>query len=351
MLAFDWLPASVNLKEFVDKVPALNIPVGATPNREIARWGQMRLLKYEPPAQLRAAHPVLILPSLINRPYVLDLLPGKSMIEHFIAQGIQVYLLEWGRPSDEDRFLSFDSLVEDRLTYFLEQTLEDAGANQTHLVGHCLGGTLACVAASLFGDKIKSLSLYTTPVHFTAQGKLSLWAKHSTFDVDAFVEAYGLVPWPLLQASFQMLKPTAWYHKTKKLWAKRSDPEFVRNFLALEIWASDNVSFIGPCYQTLITDLYREDRLAQGELRVGNKFVSLKNIHCPILNVFALDDDIVLLEQTLKDTDINDRYQEISLHGGHVGALIGSKATRQLWPQLSSWFIETPAPSGRIVHA
>ncbi len=61
--------------------------------------------------EIQVQTPVVIVPSLINRHFILDLLPGKSLIEFMLQNGLKVYVLDWGVPRDEDRFLTFESLI------------------------------------------------------------------------------------------------------------------------------------------------------------------------------------------------------------------------------------------------
>ncbi len=66
------------------------VKVGATPHREIYRRNKLRLLRYEPRAERIYRVPLLMVPSMINRHYILDLLPGRSLVEYLLSRGIDV---------------------------------------------------------------------------------------------------------------------------------------------------------------------------------------------------------------------------------------------------------------------
>ena len=88
-------------------------PVGTTPADVVHSENKWRLLRYRPgPAGIRYQTPLLLVPSLINRHYVLDLLPGKSFAEAMVAAGHEVYIIDWGTPGPEDRYLSFDDITD-----------------------------------------------------------------------------------------------------------------------------------------------------------------------------------------------------------------------------------------------
>src|ERR687890_2523072 len=88
---------------------------GQTPKEVVWTKNKARLYRYEPSAEKKHPVPILMVYALINRPYVLDLMPGNSLVEYLIDGGFDVYLLDWGVPGDEDEDLSFDDYVLDYL--------------------------------------------------------------------------------------------------------------------------------------------------------------------------------------------------------------------------------------------
>jgi len=182
-------------------------PVGQTPHTVVHRENKWRLLRFAP-AERRYEKPILMVPSLINRWYVLDLMPGRSLTEWLVQQGHEVYIIDWGTPGDEDRYLRFDDVVGRYLRRALRKTCEQAGSQNAHVLGYCMGGTLAAIHAAVYPERIASLTALASPVAFDDDGLLGTWTRSEAFDVHAFVQAFGNAPWPLLQASFQMLRPT-----------------------------------------------------------------------------------------------------------------------------------------------
>lgn len=339
----NFLPDGLSLKENLKRIPFIDIDIAPSPYSIIAEVGGMKLLKFEPYANTPCTNknPTLIVPSMINRYYVLDLLPEKSFIEYLRKEGHCVYLIDWGIPKNEDNHLSFDDLITRRFDYFVDKCLENFGSfnDQVHLIGHCLGGTLAAIYAPLFQHKIKSTMLLTTPVDFDFGGKLGVWASQPMFNVQNLTKAYGHMPWWMMQSSFQMLKPMLWLNKLEKLAKEYKNTEFMRNFIALELWSQDNVSFPGKCFNTLINEFYRKNSLVKGELQVQDQRVNLKSLKSPVLNVAASDDHIVLFNSTMQPYHLNEdaNFETFSVTGGHIGSLLGSKAQKNLWPKLSAW--------------
>lgn len=319
-------------------------PVGQTPHTVVHHENKWRLLRFEP-SQRRYRKPILMVPSLINRWYVLDLMPGRSLTEWLVAQGHEVYIIDWGTPGDEDRYLCFDDVVGRYLRRALRKTCEHAGSEDAHVLGYCMGGTLAAIHAAVYPERIASLTALASPVAFDDEGLLGTWTRSDAFDVHAFVQAFGNAPWPLLQASFQMLRPTLNLSKlvflvdqavVDRAW---NDP-FLNGFFAKERWASDNVSLPGEVFRTWVQDIYRDDGLAKGTLRLDGHPVHLEAIDVPLHVITFADDYIVpkasadpLIERAAS-TDIEATH----LRGGHVGAVVSSSAAKRLWPVLQSWW-------------
>ena len=339
------------LVEFLSTIVRRRPPpvVGATPADVVHRENKWQLLRYRPrPEGIRFKTPVLLVPSLINRHYVLDLMPGKSFAEYLVAQGHDVHIIDWGTPGDEDRYLTFDDIADRYLGRALRKT---AGANgKAHVLGYCLGGTLAAVNASANPSRYASFVALAAPVDFDDDGIMSIWTRQESFDVKALVEACGNVPWQVMQAAFHMIRPTLGLAKAVSVADKLWNDEFLEGFFALELWGNDNVSFPGEAYREYIQHLYRENALAKGTLSVSGRRVSLRDINCPTLAITFEHDNIVpqksaaALLELIGSTD----KQRIHLPGGHVGAVVSRAASRGLWPKISEyWAQRDEAPRSR----
>jgi polyhydroxyalkanoate synthase len=316
-------------------------PVGTTPADVVHSENKWRLLRYRPgPAGIRYQTPLLLVPSLINRHYVLDLLPGKSFAESMVAQGHEVYIIDWGTPSAEDRYLSFDDICDTYLGRATRIAARASARGKAHLLGYCLGGTLAAIYAAARPEHVASLAVLAAPVRFEDDGLLSRWTRTQTFDVDKLVEAMGNVPWQLMQSAFHLLRPTMNAAKLVNFLDKAWTDESLNGFLALETWGNDNVSFPGECYKRYVEELYRKDALVAGTFTLSGRPAKLENITCPTLAVTFEHDNIVpwpSAAELIDQVGAVDK-ERIHLPGGHVGAVVSQKASKTLWPQLSAWW-------------
>jgi polyhydroxyalkanoate synthase len=314
-------------------------PVGVTPHSVVWTENKWRLLRFAP-AVPRYSTPVLMVPSLINRWYVLDLGPGRSLIEWLVAQGHEVFCIDWGTPGDEDRYLTWDDIAGRYVGRAVRIASRYGRTGKTHVLGYCLGGTLAVSYTAAFPEYVASLLARAAPIDFDHAGIMSQWTRTPTFDVASLLEAFGNVPWPLMQASFNMLRPTLRAAKTVALLDRAWDDEFLEGFLATEHWGHDNVSFPGACYARYIEELYRRNRLMTGGFTVAGRPSELSSIHCPVLALAFNDDNIVPLASAapLIDRVSSRDKQLVAMGGGHVGAVVSRKAADRLWPVMSEFW-------------
>jgi polyhydroxyalkanoate synthase subunit PhaC len=320
------------------------VPVGVTPADVVHAENKWRLLRYRP-RHLRFKTPVLLVPSLINRHYVLDLMPGKSLAEWLVERGHDVFVIDWGTPGDEDRYLTFDDICDRYIGRALRKAAAYGPSGKAHVLGYCLGGTLAVIHAAVRPEHVASLLCIAAPVKFggSAGGQDSLleaWTRLSTFDVNSLVDAFGNVPWQLMQSAFHMLRPTMGLSKAVHLVDRAWSDEFLDGFLAIETWSNDNVSFPGECYRTYIESIYRKDELAMGTFALSGIPARLENIHCPVFAISFEHDSIVPADSAKALTDRVGSKDKTHLHlpGGHVGAVVSKAAADRLWPKLSDFW-------------
>jgi len=336
-------------------------PVGSTPADVVHRENKWRLLRYRPQRSGGPAFatPVLLVPSLINRHYVMDLLPGKSMAEDLVKAGHDVYCLDWGTPGDEDRYLTFDDVCDRYLGRAIRHVARTSPRNKAHVLGYCLGGTLATIHAAAHAEHVASLLLLAAPVSFAGeQGLLEAWTQSPTFKVGDVVNAFGNVPWQLMQSAFHMLRPTLGIAKAVGVADRAGHDElraqtwndFVEGFVALETWGNDNVSFPGACYERYIEELYRGDALIRGTFTLSGRPARLESITCPTMAVVFEHDNIVPWKNAavLLDRIASSDKELVKLPGGHVGAVVSRAAQKKLWPLMSAfWAARDAEPESR----
>jgi polyhydroxyalkanoate synthase len=318
---------------------------GMTPKEVVWTKNKAKLYRYEPSAEKKYPVPILIVYALINRPYVLDLLPGNSFIEFLVDEGFDVYLLDWGIPGDEDKDMDFEHYVLDYLPRAVKKVLRTSGAEEFTLLGYCMGGTMAAMYASLFPEHLKNLVLLTTPVSFPRDniGAYSIFTSEKYLNPDLLADAFGNIPGEMIDTGNRMLKPVTNYVGTYvNMWERIFEEKPMETWLAMNKWVNDGPPFPGQAFKTWIREFYQQDKLAKGEVRLRGRRVDLSNIEVPLLSIAGKKDHICTLPQAeaLMDLVGSEEKEFFVLDAGHVGLLTGRGAKKGLWPKVREWLSE-----------
>jgi polyhydroxyalkanoate synthase subunit PhaC len=331
--------------EFLSEID--NIDVGTAPKELVYEEDKLKLYHYKPEADKAIGVPVLIVYALVNRPYMLDIQPDRSFIRNLLKLGLDIYLIDWGYPAQADRYLSMDDYINGYIDNCVDVIRNKTESEKVTLMGVCQGGTFSAIYSALHPEKVQNLVTLVAPFDFTTNdGLLFSWSK--TMDVDALVDAYGVVPGTILNEGFLMLMPfNLNIKKYVDMLDVMEDKEKLLNFLRMEKWIFDSPGQAGECLRQFVKDCYQENKLVKGKLKLGNKTVNLKNISMPILNIYASADHLVPPAATkpLNDLVGSDDKTLYEFKGGHIGVFVGSRSQKELAPAIADWLTKRDLPS------
>ncbi len=324
--------------------------VGTTPSEIVYTEDKMKLIHYIPAVEKPYPVPVLIVYALVNRYYILDLQPDKSVIKKLLDEGFDVYVIDWGYPSGVDRYLTIDDYVNGYINNALDKIRERSGLDNITLFGVCQGGTFSVMYAALHPEKVKNLVTLVTPVNFdTDKGLLHLWAK--SLDVDKIVDYYGIVPGDFLNAGFLLTDPfrlmiDKYVGLFEKIECELNDTarslrneETVKNFLRMEKWIFDSPDQAGETFRQFMKDCYQKNLLIKNEMEIDGKKINLKNITMPLLNVMAEFDHLVPNDASkpLTEAVSSSDKEMLVFPTGHIGIFVGSKSQKEVCPRIAEW--------------
>ncbi|KAB7628303.1 class III poly(R)-hydroxyalkanoic acid synthase subunit PhaC [Alkalilimnicola sp. S0819] len=319
------------------------VPVGVSPREALLRDGPCTLYRYQPVQERAApAPPALIVYSLVNRPYILDLKPRRSMIRALLEAGLDVYLLDWGEPEPLDRFTGLDDYINGYLHRAVMHVRGRHAQAPVPLIGICQGGTLSLCYAALHPESLAGLVTMVTPVDFHTPDN-QLWRLSRHIDVEALVDAHGNIPAEQLNQFFLGLKPFRLLSQRYLDMAELADqPEALADFLRMEQWMYDSPAQAGEAFRQFAGELYQQNRLIRGELRLGGHAVELSRIRAPLLNIWAEGDHLVpeASARALGEACGSSDYSEIGFPGGHLSPFISGRAQRDLYPRISRWLLD-----------
>ena len=303
---------------------------------------RVKLKHYLPRTEIRYKTPLLVTYALINRETMLDLQPGRSVVERFLDAGIDLYMIYWGYPTLKDRFLGFDDHINGYMDNVVDFIRNKHGIEKINLMGICMGGTFSVIYSALHPDKIKNLVTTVTPTNFdTKKGLLHVWME--CIDVDRVVDTFGNLPADIMNLGFLLLNPARlMIDKYVGFMEHMDNKTFVENFVRMEKWIFDSPDLPGEVFRQFIKDCYQGNKLLNNQLEVGGQRVDLNKLTMPLLNIYGKFDHLVppeACEQLVKKVGSKDT-EDICLNTGHIGIYVSSKYQEKFAPKIASWLLE-----------
>ena len=310
------------------------------------REGSSRLLAYG-----EAGMPVLLVPSLVNRAYVLDLAEGQSLARWLprsstAGQGLRPFLLDWGDPGEAEQRFDLSAYIA-RIRRALKHVKRETGQTPI-LLGYCMGGNLALAAAVTAPEDVAALALLATPWDFHAGG-----AHHAAL-VQALAPA--LVPAPAsageappmlevdtLQGFFWALDPFTALKKFTQFAALPEGSDAERRFVAMEDWLNDGVPLAGAVARECLLGWYGENRPVQGRWLIDGRPVLPQDWRKPALVVLPERDKLVPKEGAAALLTQMPQAKRLDAPSGHIGMMVGPRAEAGLWQPLADWLAATAA--------
>jgi polyhydroxyalkanoate synthase len=321
---------------------SLETEIAVTPYDVVYEEDRVKLKHYKPTVEIQLKRPLLVVYALINRETMLDLQPGRSVVQNFLQEGIDVYMIDWGYPARKDRYLTIDDHVNGYMDNIVDFILDKHNLNKIHLMGICMGGTFCVIYSALHPEKIKNLVTTVTPTNFdTNQGLLHIWMKD--MDVDRIVDTYGNIPGDIMNMGFLLLNPARlMIDKYVGFIENMANKKFVENFVRMEKWIFDSPDVPGETFRQFIRDCYQKNLLIQSKMEVGGKRVDLKKITMPLLNYYGKYDHLVPPEacELLTGKVGSKDAEDICLDTGHIGIYVSSKYQKEFVPRIARWLKE-----------
>lgn len=316
------------------------IESGVTPREAVYKEDKLVLYRYQSSSRKKLnPTPLLVVYALVNRPYMTDIQEDRSTVKGLMDAGQDVYLIDWGYPDQADKFLNLDDYLNgyiDRCVDFIRKQHE---IDKVNLLGICQGGTFSLCYSAMHPEKVANLITMVTPVDFkTDDNMLSRWIQN--VDVDQAVDAMGNLSGDLLNHTFLSLKPMRLTgQKYLDMVNILANDKQAKNFMRMEKWIFDSPDQAGQAYREFSNYFFKENRMIEGDLTIGDYEVDLKNVTMPVLNVYATLDHLVppkaskALKKKVGTTD----YEEFEFPGGHIGIYVSGRAQKEIPPTIGKW--------------
>ncbi|WP_404382690.1 alpha/beta fold hydrolase [Caenispirillum salinarum] len=281
---------------------------------------------------------VLVVPSLVNRGYVLDLTERRSFMRYLAGRGFRPFLVDWDAPGEEERDFGCTEYVHDRLSPLVDAVRAETGARKIIVVGYCMGGTLSLPLAQARPDAVGALVTLAAPWDFHAGSRRQQRVMAALGDaMGNVVDVHGVLPVDLLQSLFATLDPGGIPRKFRAFDRMRPRSAKARDFVALEDWLNDGVALAGPLARETLFGWYAENGPGRGAWTVGDSVVDPGRIAAQTLVVVPSRDRIVPPESAEALLAACPKAEGMKVPLGHVGMMTGRRAGTLVYGPLARW--------------
>jgi len=292
--------------------------LAVTPGSVVLRTPEFELIQYRPVTQAVRQVPLVIVPPVINKFYVMDLAPNRSMVEYLVGQGLQVFMISWRNIPPELGHLTWDDYLEQGVLQAIGAAQEISGSRTINALGFCVGGTLlACSLAVLAARRehpVASATFLTTMLDFADSGDIGVYVSREYLAArEPALLAGGRVQGGELANAFASLRPNelVWNYVVSNYLKGRTPPPF-----DLLYWNSDSANLPGPMYAYLLRNMYLDNRLRDPRaLTMCGEPVDLSRIAMPSYVYASREDHIVPWRSA---------YRTIELVGGDARFVLGA---------------------------
>lgn len=283
------------------------------------------------------AQPLLVIPSLINRHYILDLRPGQSLMRYLAAHGFRPFLVAWEDFGRAARYTTIDDCIAGKLEAALG-IVRMLTNRRPIVMGYCLGGLLAAALAARRPKDVAGLVSLAAPWDFHAgSGGFAPAARHAALAVEPVLEVLGALPVDWIQTLFYSLDPFLVIEKFLAFGEMDQRSPEAEAFVALEDWLNDGFPLPAPITRTLLHDWYGNNTPACGEWQIAGKQVRLDSIASEALVVVPASDRIVPPSSARSMGAAIPGARILEVPNGHIGMVASRTAEAQVWEPLTAW--------------
>jgi len=289
-----------------------------------------RLVKYS-----KGIENILIVPSLVNRSYILDLNKDVSVIQQFCRRHFGVFKIEWEYCHDNN--LSLSDYIE-----YIDISIDKTQGKKVSILGYCLGGIISLIYAFLHPEKVNKLILLATPIDFSMRFDPRMYFCNTVYP--GYTESlFGMAPAELPNAyGIYLLSLYLPIFMTNADFTEEFlEYEYQRDFFRRIRWIVDSQPIPISVYKTTINDFYQKNDLIKGKMKIKDKIIDLSRIYIPLLNIIARYDHLIPYRSSNALEKIySGKYNEIIFPSSHVGLSVSRKAHNKLWPRVCDWLTD-----------
>ena len=274
----------------------VGIDLATTPGKVVFQNEIIELIQYAPTTETVKARPLLIAPPWINKFYILDLREKNSMIRWLTKQGFTVFLISWVNPGTKLKDKTFEDYMHQGLLAAIDAIEDATGETSVNTVGYCVGGTLlaatlAWLEANGTPERIASATFFAAQTDFELAGELLLFVDDEWIaEIERLMDAQGgVLDGRTMADTFNLLRSNdlVWSFVVNNYLLGRQPQAF-----DLLFWNADQTRMPKALHLWYLKNMYRDNKLAKGELDFDGVRLTLGDIRTPVYMQASRDDHI-----------------------------------------------------------
>ena len=317
--------------------------VGRTPYDVVFRRDKLELRRYHHADRgIRPRHdlPVLLIPPLMVKPFIFDLMPERSLVKFLLHQGFDVFLVDFGEPDGADALVTLDDYVLDWIPTAVAEVRKASGQRELSLLGYCMGGLFALMYLGATPDRgVRNLVTIGAPLDTNKMGLFAWAAKMAGGQVEFLARRMGNIPGGLSSVAFRLLTPAKNVTRYADLFMNLWDREYVNGFDAMNQWVGQFIDYPQGAFLQFTRDFMQKNQLARGTMKFGDKVADLRRVRANLLVFAGKTDQIAPADAVRAQLDAvgsTDTSYRIA-PGGHMGVFAGHSAPRYVWQPTATW--------------
>jgi len=307
----------------------VGVNLATTPGKVILRNRLLEVIHYTPTAEQTYRTPILIVTPWINKFYVLDLTPKKSLVRFLLDQGFDVYITSWKNPDASMADVGFDDYLTEGIGAAVEAVRGLSKSAQIHTAGYCIGGaalaTYLAWANRRYAPKdvpIASATFFTTLVDYHKPGDIEVFLDEGSFHyLSRTMEQKGYLDGKEMAAAFRLLRSNSliWHYVVHGYLYGEAPPPF-----DVLYWNMDTTRMPAKMHTWYLRNLYLDNKLIKRDaLKVAGQPIDLSRIVQPTYAVAAADDHIAPWKQTFRlNNFVSGPKRFVLSSSGHILGII-----------------------------